>query len=94
MQDSYRKAGCFSALFQLKLLCKVYRENELRSEDLLHLPIEQDTRNLVAKLGREWNHESKKRNPSLLRALCRVFGLKFAGYSLLTLDSLSFYAMV
>ena len=35
-------------LFQLRLIWKVYKEKELREEDLFHLPVEQDASRLVA----------------------------------------------
>ena len=54
MLESYRKASCLSVLFhffQLKLLCKVFRENYLNPQDLFLLPPQEDTRHLVAKLN-------------------------------------------
>ena len=65
-------------LFQLKLLCKAFRENGIQKRDLLHLPEYYDSNKMLVNLRTHWSSELEKSSSSLLRALCKTFGVTYA----------------
>lgn len=58
----------------------------LNKEDLLQPLQSQESKRIGKKLEESWNKEvTTSTNPSLWRALCRVFLLKFAGFGVMYL---------
>ena len=83
--NPYESANFFSRIFIFFIspLLKLGKKRPLEDEDLPDTCKEEESILLSTKLENEWNKELKKKKPSLLKCLIRLFWLKITLNSLL-----------
>ena len=90
MRDSYNRSSClavFTNTWQRPFICKAYKNNRVHEEDLFAMGPQDHTELLTAALSSSWNQEALKPEPSLLRAVARVFSRRYLCYSLVGVGS-------